>query len=103
MPKVRLPLIGVPNQRNYDSLASLIAGKDQRYKGGIIGLVQNPFSRSMKAYFEKRPGFETHLTPGSGKAGEAVFFSRSQNVFISALSTGGTTTVYLGTTECGTF
>jgi hypothetical protein len=102
VPKARLPLVGVPNQRNYDSLATLILGKDQRFRAGIIGLIQNPFSNSQRAYFEKRPGFETHLTPGSGKAGQNLFYSRSQDKFVSSFSTGGETTVYVGTTSCGT-
>jgi hypothetical protein len=101
VPKKRIPLVGTPNQRNYDSLASLIASKDQRYINGIIGLVSNSFTRSAKAYFEKRPGLETNLTPASGSTGEGVFFSRSQNKFVSAFSTGGVSTLYVGTTNCG--
>lgn len=98
----RLQLVGMPNQRNYDSLQTLISGKDQRFIGGVISLVRNPFANSMRLYFEKRPGWETSITPASGKVGEAVLFSRSQNMVLSAFSTGGTTTVYLGTTTIGT-
>jgi hypothetical protein len=102
MQKIRLSLVGMPNQRNYDSLQTLISAKDQRFIGGIISLVKNPFSNSMRLYFEKRPGWETSSTPASGKAGEAVHFSRSQNKVVSAFSTGGTTTMYVGTTSIGT-
>lgn len=100
--RVRVPLVGMPNQRNYDSLQSLISAKDQRFIGGVISLVRNPFGNSMRAYFEKRPGFETHLTPGSGATGQNVLFSRSQDKYVSVFSSGGTTTVYVGTTSCGT-
>lgn len=100
--KKRLSLVGMPNQRNYDSLQSLISAKDQRFKGVVVSLIKNPFSNSMRAYIEKRPGFETHLTPGSGATGQNVFFSRTQDKYVSVFSFGGTTTVYVGTTSCGT-
>jgi hypothetical protein len=96
--KKRIQLIGAPNQRNFDSLQSLVSAKDQRYINGILGVVQNPLSRSLKVYFEKRPGLETNITPASGSTGEIVFFSRSQNKFVSAFATGA---VYVGTTSCG--
>jgi hypothetical protein len=92
----------MPNQRNFDSLATLIAGKDQRFRSGIIGLIKNPFTNSARAYFEKRPGFETFLTPASGSNGQMVFYGRSQDKFVTAFATGGTTTLYVGTTSCGT-
>jgi hypothetical protein len=97
MPKARIPLIGAPNQRNFDSLQSLISAKDQRFINGILGVVQNPLGRSMKVYFEKRPGLETNITPASGSRGEAIFFSRSQNKYITSFEGA----VYVGTTSCG--
>lgn len=102
MPKARFPLVGMPNQRNYDSLATLIAGKDQRFRAGIIGLVQNPFSNSQRAYFEKRPGFETFLTPASTNNGQHIHYSRAQDAFVTSFTLSGTVTVYVGTTSCGT-
>lgn len=101
--KKRLPLVGMPNQRNYDSLQSLISAKDQRFIGGVLGVIGNPLSKNLKVYFEKRPGFETHLTPADGSTGEALFFSRTKNVFVTAYGTGGTTTMFVGTTDCGDF
>jgi hypothetical protein len=92
----------MPNQRNYDSLATLISGKDQRFRAGIIGLVQNPFSNSQRAYFEKRPGFETLLTPAASSNGQNIYFSRSQEARITAFKNGSTVTIYVGTTSCGT-
>jgi hypothetical protein len=103
VPKKRIPLVGMPNQRNYDSLQTLISGKDQRFIGGIIALVRNPFSNSMRTYFEKRPGLEINFDIATGQNGEGVFFSRSQNKYISAFGTGGTTTVYVGNDSAGTF
>jgi hypothetical protein len=94
-------LVGMPNQRNYDSLATLIAGKDQRFRSGIIGLVQNPFSNSQRAYFEKRPGFETHLTPASLSNGQNIHFSRAQDKFVTAFKVSSVTSLYVGTTLCG--
>lgn len=101
MPSQRVPLVGMPNQRNYDSLATLISGKDQRFIGGILGIIKNPLAGHMKVYFEKRPGLETSITPASGSVGEAIFYSRSQGAYVSAFQTGGTTTVFFGTTDCG--
>jgi hypothetical protein len=98
----RIQLVGMPNQRNYDSLATLIAGKDQRFRGGVIGLIQNPFSGTARAYFEKRPGFETLLTPASGSYGQIIHFSRAQEARVTAFKTGSTVTIYVGTTSCGT-
>lgn len=91
----------MPNQRNYDSLASLIAAKDQRFIGGILGIIRNPLAGNMKVYFEKRPGMETLIMPASGSRGEAVFFSRSANKYVSAFENGGTTYIYVGTTYMG--
>lgn len=100
--KKRIALVGMPNQRGYDSLQTVIDGKDQRFKGVVVSLVRNPFSNSMRAYIEKRPGFETNITPGSGATGQNMLFSRSQNKYVSVFSSGGTTTVYVGTDSCGT-
>jgi hypothetical protein len=102
VPKQRIPLVGVPNQRNYDSLATLIAGKDQRFRAGIIGLIQNPMSNTTRAYFEKRPGFETLLTPSSGNKAQFLHFSRAQDKFVSAFMVSSSPTLYVGTTLCGT-
>lgn len=92
----------MPNQRNYDSLQTLIDGKDQRFKGGIIGVITNPLKNTKRAYFEKRPGFETFSTPASGKNGQMIFYGRALDTFVSAFVSAGTTTVYVGTTSCGT-
>lgn len=101
MPRVRIPLVGMPNQRNFDSLQTLISGKDQRFRAGIIALIQNPFSNSQRAYFEKRPGFETFSTPASGSKGQHIFYSKAQDAFVTAFNNAGTVTVYVGTTSCG--
>lgn len=107
--KVRIPLAGMPNQRNLDSLQSLIDGKDQSFKGGIVIPVTNPLTNKSTVYFEKRPGFETHSTPANGCGGDAIFFSRSANKTITAFcdndiyvtdSAGTSTSV--GSTEDGT-
>ena len=98
MPKVRVPLIGSPNQRNFDSLQSLISAKDQRFINGIISLIGNPLSGNRKAYFEKRAGLETNITPASGSTGKTIFYSRSQNKFITIFDDDA----YVGTTSCGT-
>lgn len=97
-----VPLVGVPNQRNFDSLATLVAGKDQRFRSSIVGVIPNPVRGGAKLYLSKRPGFETFLTPASGKSGHLLFYSRSQNAMVSAFSGGGVTTIYVGTTSVGT-
>ena len=96
-----IPLGGMPNQRGYDSLATLIAGKDQRFRAAIVGLIQNPITQQSTLYLEKRPGFETFLTPASGSNGEMIFYSVTQAKAVGAFVTGGVTTVYVGTTSCG--
>lgn len=106
--KKRLVLAGMPNQRNLDSLQSLIEGKDQRFKGGILVPVTNPLTGKSTVYFEKRPGFETFSTPAAC-SGDAIFFSRTANKTITAFcdndiyvtdSAGTSTSV--GSTEDGT-
>lgn len=81
--KSRLVLAGQPNQRNLDPLQSLIDGKDQRFKGGILVPVTNPLTGETTVYFEKRPGFETFSTPAAC-AGNAILFSRVVNKYITA-------------------
>src|SRR5574338_224998 len=75
--KVRLPLIGQPNQRNLDSLQSLIEDKDQRYKNVIAIPISNPLAGTIKNYVEKRPGLEQTCLAAFGDRGHNIFYSRS--------------------------
>jgi hypothetical protein len=98
----RFALVGMPNQRNYDSLATLIAGKDQRFRAVTVSLIQNPYSNTQRAYVEKRPGFETLFTPSSGNKAQFLHFSRAQDKFVSAFMVSSSPTLYVGTNLCGT-
>src|SRR5687768_108355 len=73
--KVRIPLVGQPNQRNLDSLQALIEGKDQRYKNGLIIPIHNSLAGTVKHYFEKRPGIEQGCIAAAGCVGNAIKFS----------------------------
>ena len=102
MPSEIVPLVGMPNQRNFDSLATLIAGKDQRFRSSLVGVIPNPIRGGARLFLSKRPGFETYITPGSGKNGQNLFYSRSQDAMVSSFSSGGVITIYVGTTSVGT-
>jgi hypothetical protein len=89
--KVRIPLVGQPNQRNLDSLQALIECKDQRYTNGILIPIHNPLTGKTTVYFEKRPGFEIAdigdceglISPGCDAT--ALHFSRAVNKYVVAL------------------
>lgn len=84
MKKVLIPLAGMPNQRDMDSLQSLIEGKDQRFRNLYIIPIDNPLVGSRKVYVEKRPGFEVRLTPAEGCPGGVIFYSSVQDKFITS-------------------
>jgi hypothetical protein len=90
MKKVLLPLAGMPNQRDMDSLQSLIEGKDQRFRSVYIIPIDNPITGQRKLYVEKRPGFEQanigdclgEISPGCTPT--AIHFSRATGKYITA-------------------
>lgn len=88
----------MPNQRDFDSLQSLIDGQDQRFRNVYFVPIDNPINGNRTIYVEKRPGFEVRLTPAAGCPGTDVFYSSVQDKFISAFCGDD---VYVGTTPVG--
>jgi hypothetical protein len=88
--KVLLPLAGMPNQRDMDSLQSLIEGKDQRFRGVYIIPIDNPITGQRKIYVEKRPGFEAaNIGDCLGEIAEgcratAIHYSSATGKYITA-------------------
>jgi hypothetical protein len=88
--KVLIPLAGMPNQRDMDSLQSLIEGKDQRFRNVYIIPIDNPITGQRKIYVEKRPGFEQAAIGdclgliSEGCSPTAIHFSRATGKYITA-------------------
>jgi hypothetical protein len=88
--KALIPLAGMPNQRDMDSLQSLIEGKDQRFRNVYIIPIDNPLIGSRKVYVEKRPGFEAVSQldclgeVAEGCNATAIHYSRALNKYITA-------------------
>jgi hypothetical protein len=102
--KHRIPLVGQPNQRNFDSLQALIEGKDQRYQNGLIIPVYNSLSNSVKHYFEKRPGLEQTCLAAFGDIGSNVFYSRSTGKLLTFFEDAdGIVTPYVDCVDVGPF
>ncbi len=97
--RVRIPLAGMPNQRDFDSLQSLIEGKDQRFRSVYLIPIDNPITGERKVYVEKRPGFEEVLQPAEGCPGQFIFYSTTEDKFITSFCGSD---VYVGTTDVGT-
>jgi hypothetical protein len=119
--KVRIPLVGVENTRQFTSVTtatgivgigvvgSMIVGNltttggDQRFINVIFDVVKNTITGNSTVYVYKRPGFATHITPAAGQPGTALRAWASQgsgDKLISAF--GGTnSTIYDGTTSLG--
>jgi hypothetical protein len=102
--KVLIPLAGMPNQRDMDSLQSLIEGKDQRFRNVYIIPIDNPLTGKRKVYVEKRPGFEASSIGdclgeiATGCPGSAVLFSTVQRKYVAVLCG---TEVYVDCTSVG--
>jgi hypothetical protein len=88
--KALIPLAGMPNQRDMDSLQSLIEGKDQRFRSVYIIPIDNPITGQRKIYVEKRPGFEQAAIGdclgliSEGCRPTAIHFSRATGKYITA-------------------
>jgi hypothetical protein len=80
----------MPNQRDMDSLQSLIEGKDQRFRSVYIVPIDNPLVGQRKVYVEKRPGFEAaNIGDCLGVISEgcnatAIHYSRVHDKYITA-------------------
>jgi hypothetical protein len=102
--KKRIVLAGMPNQRDMDSLQSLIEGKDQRFRGVYIIPIDNPITGQRKLYVEKRPGFEQANIGdclgiiSEGCSPTAIHFSRATGKTITAFCG---TDVYVDCTSAG--
>lgn len=62
MPSDTIPLIGSYNQRNLNGRDTLVAGKDQRFRGCFFEVIRNPATGKGTVYVEKRPGFDALYT-----------------------------------------
>ncbi len=75
MPTLRTPLVGSYNNRSFGVTADI--GKDQYSTDAIITPIGNKQSRTATYYTEKRSGFQSNLTPGSGATPQGVYVSPS--------------------------
>jgi hypothetical protein len=116
---VRLPLVGVANNRQYTQLTTasgvvgigvvgsmivgniIAAGGDQRFINVIFDSIKNPVTGNKTTYVSKRPGFASHITPASGQFGSALrAWARNSDKLISAFGSLNST-IYDGTTSLG--
>lgn len=94
-----IPLVGSPNSRTRNFSGSAF-DKDQWFRACNISRVDNPATQSSTFYIEKRTGLGLGDTVSNGNIGTAVHLSPSTNEKVSVF--GSTSTVFSGTTNCGT-
>ncbi len=92
MASVILPFAEEVNHREWDVANST---KDVR----LISTLITPYKNG--AYVEKRPGWQTVLTPSSGNYGEFIFQSAGVIYSVFTDAAGGTRVLYSGTTSRG--
>jgi hypothetical protein len=121
---IRIPLVGVPNNRLADVsggssassgviglgvIGSMIIGsgasgssKDQRFINCVFDVVKNPVTGNQTTYVAKRPGFAAESTPAAGSIGTAikVWTSQGSDKVISAFGSTNST-IYDSTTSKG--
>ena len=121
---VRLPLVGSSNTRLFVSGGSSVgiaivglaivgnaivgngasgSSSDQRFINTIMDKIETPMTDNVKFYVYKRPGLETHTTPGAGNAGSAIKVWTGKGSGGDVISAFGATnsTLYNGTGSIG--
>lgn len=98
MPSVTIPLVGSYNQRNLNGRDTLVAGKDQRFRGCFFEVIRNPATGKGTVYVEKRPGFSSLYTPVASGLASAI----SDDGVVTVWQDGANLRVMSGSgTSCG--
>jgi hypothetical protein len=100
MPTVRIPLVGVANQRGIDAQAAIVAGDDQRFVNCVFSVVKDPITGSGKAYVERRPGWGMASLVASGSVSTGLIRTDSIGSVVSAFGDTNST-IYDSTTSVG--
>jgi hypothetical protein len=101
MPTVRIPLVGVANQRGNDAQATIVAGEDQRFVNCVFSVTNNPVTGKASAYVEKRPGWGQASLVASGQVSTGLIRTDSIGAVLSAFGDTNST-LYESTTSVGT-
>lgn len=98
MSTVRLPLVGVNNQRGIDATSVVLLGKDQRFVNCTFDLVKNPITGKATVYVEKRPGWGVQSTPAAGSVSTGAIRTDQLGTIVSAFGATNST-IYDGATS----
>ena len=100
MPTVRIPLVGVANQRTVAGSYTLSLNKDQRYTNCIFNVTKNPITGKAEFHLEKRPGWAGYATVSAGNSSTGSINSSVTNTVISAFGSTDST-IYDDVTSVG--
>ena len=100
MPTVRIPLVGVANQRTVAGSYTLSLNKDQRYTNCIFNVTKNPITGKAEFHLEKRPGWAGYATVSAGNSSTGSINSSLTNTVISAFGSTDST-IYDDVTSVG--
>jgi hypothetical protein len=100
MPTVRIPLVGVADQRGIDAQAAIVAGEDQRFVNAVFSVVKDPVTGRGKAYVERRPGWGMASLVASGSVSTGLIRTDSIGSVVSAFGDTNST-IYDSTISVG--
>lgn len=98
--KIRLPLVGVHNQRTVSGQLALALNEDQRFINITFDAVRNPVSGKTILYAQKRPGFSTASLVSAGNPCTGFIRAQTTGTIISAFGATNST-IYDGVTSLG--
>jgi len=100
MPTVRIPLVGVANQRTVAGSYTLSLNKDQRFTNCIFNVTKNPITGKAEFHLEKRPGWAAYQVIAAGSISTGCIKSEVTNTIVSAFGATNST-IYDGPTSMG--
>lgn len=101
MPTLRVPLVGVANQRTVDGTNTITLGQDQRFVNCVFDVVKNPITGKSTFYISKRPGFIQNSLVSAGNISTGLIKTDILGTIVTAFATPNST-IFDGQTSVGT-